>query len=80
MTLTQQKQRIPEGPGDEFDSGMDLRVWIKLYGNIYRAKVLGRNVYVVSSLEYAQHVLRDNWTNIEKVKPSSELHSSWGMA
>ena len=61
---------IPEGPSAEFDPGMDLRVWIgnnfKIYGDIFRTKILGKNVYIVSSPEYAQHVLRNNWTNYRK--------------
>jgi cytochrome P450 len=70
MMLTKPMERIPEGPRDEFLSGTDLRIWIennyKLYGNIFRTKILGRNVYVVSSPEYAQYVLRTNWTNYRK--------------
>jgi cytochrome P450 len=70
MVLTEREQRIPEGPPDEFDPSQDLLAWIesnfKLYGNIYRARVLGRDVYVVSAPEYAQHVLRNNWTNYRK--------------
>ena len=70
MMQTEQKQRIPEGPPDGFDPTQDLLVWIednfRIYGDIYRANVFGRNVYVVSSHEYAQHVLRNNWTNYRK--------------
>ena len=70
MMVTEQKQRIPEGPPDGFDPRQDLLAWIesnfKIYGDIYRANVLGKNAYVVSSPEYAQHVLRNNWTNYRK--------------
>ena len=68
--LIEQKQRIPEGPLAAFDPGDDLLVWIehnfRLYGDIYRTSVFGRNVYVVSAPDYAQHVLRNNWVNYKK--------------
>ena len=68
--LIEQKQRIPEGPPDAFDPDKELLVWIeqnfRLYGDIYRASVFGRNVYVVSTPDYAQHVLRNNWINYKK--------------
>jgi cytochrome P450 len=67
---TEQKQRIPAGPSDAFDPRQDLLVWLeknfRIYGDIYRANVLERDVYVVSSPEHAQHVLRNNWTNYKK--------------
>jgi cytochrome P450 len=70
MMLTEQKQRIPEGPPDAFDPRQDLLIWLeknfRIYGDIYKASVLEREVYVVSSPEYAQHVLRNNWTNYKK--------------
>lgn len=65
-----QKTKIPEGPQDEFHPGSDLLEWIetnfKLYGDVYRANILGKAVYVVSSPECAQHVLRNNWKNYRK--------------
>ena len=64
------KQRIPEGPPDEFDPGQDLLAWIEhnfnTYGDIYRATIFGRNIYVVSSPQYVRHVLRNNWKNYKK--------------
>jgi cytochrome P450 len=64
------KQRIPEGPPDGFDPGQDLLAWIEhnfnSYGDIYRATIFGRNIYVVSSPQYVQHVLRNNWKNYKK--------------
>lgn len=61
---------IPKGPPGEFDSGQDLLEWIdgnfKSYGNIFRARIFSKDAYVVSSPEYAQHVLRNNWTNYRK--------------
>jgi cytochrome P450 len=70
MMLTVYENRIPRGPPDAFDTKMDLRMWIennfRLYGDIFSAIILGTNVYVVSSPDYAQHVLRRNWTNYRK--------------
>jgi len=68
--LTEQKQRIPGGPPDGFDPSQDMRAWIEqnfnLYGDIYRANIFGKSAYVVSSPDYAQHVLRNNWSNYIK--------------
>ena len=68
--LIDQPRKIPNGPADAFDREQDLLVWIeanfKKYGDLYRATVFGRNVYVASSPEYAQHVLRNNWENYRK--------------
>ena len=68
--LVEQALRVPIGPPDEFDSGMDLRTWIednfKIYGDVFRARILGKDTYVVSCPEHAQHVLRNNWTNYRK--------------
>jgi enediyne biosynthesis protein E7 len=65
-----QARKIPNGPTDAFDREQDLLVWIeanfKKYGTLYRATVFGKNVYVASSPEYAQHVLRNNWENYRK--------------
>ena len=36
------------------------------YGNIYKASVYGTNVYVISTPEYAHHVLSKNWQNYVK--------------
>ena len=67
---TEREQKIPEGPPEAFDSTMDLRVWIennfRRYGDIFSARILGADVYVVSSPDYVQRVLRNNWTNYRK--------------
>jgi cytochrome P450 len=68
--LIDQARKIPNGPTDAFDREQNLLAWIeanfKKYGDLYRATVFGKNVYVASSPEYAQHVLRDNWENYRK--------------
>ena len=70
MMRIEREQRVPEGPPEAFDSKMDLRVWIennfRRYGDIFSARILGTDVYVVSSPDYVQHVLRNNWTNYRK--------------
>jgi cytochrome P450 len=70
MMQTEREQKIPEGPPEAFDSKMDLRVWIennfRRYGDIFSARILGTDVYVVSSPDYVQRVLRNNWTNYRK--------------
>jgi cytochrome P450 len=68
--LIDQARKIPNGPTDPFDHEPDLLAWIevnfKKYGDLYRATVFGKNVYVASSPKYAQHVLRSNWENYRK--------------
>jgi hypothetical protein len=65
-----QAHKIPNGPTEAFASEPDLLVWIEAnfrkYGDLYRATVFGKNVYIASSPEYAQHVLMDNWGNYRK--------------
>jgi cytochrome P450 len=36
------------------------------YGDIYKASIYGTGAYVISSPEYAQHILRANWQNYTK--------------
>ena len=80
MMQTEQKHRFPEKPTDAFDPRQDLLVWLennsRIYGDIYRATVLAKDVYVVSSPQYAQHVLRNNWTNYKK----GRADNSWATA
>jgi cytochrome P450 len=62
--------QIPPGPVEKFSSAQELLSWMddnfKRYGNIYKASVYGANVYVISTPEYAQHVLSKNWQNYTK--------------
>jgi cytochrome P450 len=63
-------RQIPPGPVEKFSSAQELLSWMddnfKRYGNIYKASVYGANVYVISTPEYAQHVLSKNWQNYTK--------------
>jgi cytochrome P450 len=68
--LIEQLLKIPKGPPNAFERERDLLVWLesnfKKYGEIYRANIFGKDVYVISAPEYAQHVLRRNWQNYRK--------------
>jgi cytochrome P450 len=59
--------RIPPGPTEQYRSTEDLFRWINenfaRYGDIYKASVFGRDVYVVSAPEYCERILRSNWKN-----------------
>lgn len=62
--------RVPPGPAEKYSSAEDLFHWINenyaRYGDIYKASVFGRDVYVVSAPEYCEHILRRNWLNYER--------------
>jgi len=63
--------RIPPGPGEPYYSAsQDLLSWMSdhfhRYGDIYKASIDGFDAYVVSSPDYAEHVLRKNWQNYRK--------------
>jgi len=66
-TATAVEGRIPPGPPESYDPRQDLLGWMQLnfdrFGDIYRATIYGGEVYVVSSPEYAEHVLLGNWRN-----------------
>jgi cytochrome P450 len=59
--------RIPPGPADQYRISEDLLGWMRenfeRYGDIYKASIYGSNVYVISSPDYAEHVLLWNWEN-----------------
>ena len=58
---------VPPGPTEQYSSAEDLFCWMnenfERYGEIYRASIYGREVYVISVPEYCEHVLRRNWQN-----------------
>ncbi len=68
--IQSEKTQTPVGPPDRYSQNEDLRTWLhdnfKRYGDIYKASIFGRDVYVVSSPEFVQHVLRTNWSNYRK--------------
>jgi cytochrome P450 len=61
---------IPPGPAEPCSTGPDLLPWLseqfKRYGTIFKARIDGFSVYVVSDPELVQHVLRTNWRNYVK--------------
>jgi cytochrome P450 len=67
MTTTSNQLRMPPGPSEPYNSADDLFEWMNenytRYGDIYRASVLGSDVYVVSAPEYCDRILRANWQN-----------------
>jgi cytochrome P450 len=54
-------------PHAGYSSAEDLFCWIlehfDLYGDIYRASIVGTEVYVISAPEYCERILRFNWQN-----------------
>ena len=62
--------QTPPGPADEYRSPDDLLHWMSrhfsTFGDIYRASVYGTGVYVIRDLEFARHVLVENWQNYVK--------------
>jgi cytochrome P450 len=68
--MSTRDRRTPPGPTDAYSSTEDLLPWLHThflrYGDIYQAVVYGTPVYVVSSPEYAGHVLLRNWENYVK--------------
>jgi enediyne biosynthesis protein E7 len=64
---TPEGMQSPPGPTYEYDPTEDLLLWMSKnfarYGDIYKASVFGRDVYVVSNPEFCEHILRWNWRN-----------------
>jgi cytochrome P450 len=68
--MTIKGSRIPPGPTEKYTTAQELLSWMddhfRRYGNIYKASIYGASVYVISTPEYAQHVLCKNWQNYTK--------------
>lgn len=62
--------RIPPGPQEKYRVTDDLLDWMGrqfgIFGDIYKASVYGTSVYVIRDIEFAHHVLVENWENYEK--------------
>jgi cytochrome P450 len=62
--------RSPQGPSESYNASWDLLKWLEYqraqFGDIYKAIIYGRDVYVVSDPEYVLHILRANWQNYRK--------------
>jgi len=63
-------RRTPPGPTEAYDTSQDLLVWIggnlDRFGDIFKARAFGGDIYVVNHPDYIQHVLRRNWKNYRK--------------
>jgi cytochrome P450 len=65
-----QHGRIPPGPTEKYRSADDLLEWMgqqfRNFGDIYKASVYGVSMYGIRDVEFAHHVLVENWQNYVK--------------
>ena len=68
--MRSQSTRVPPGPEEEFRPGGDLLAWMARqfdrYGDIFKARAYGTDVYAIRDPGLAHHVLVTNWTNYVK--------------
>ncbi len=61
---------IPPGPEEQYKASDDFLDWMgrqfKVFGDIYKATIYGTSVYAIRDIEFAQHVLVENWQNYVK--------------
>jgi cytochrome P450 len=62
--------RIPPGPQEKYRPNDDLLEWMgrqfEAFGDIYKASVYETSVYAIRNIEFAHHVLVENWQNYVK--------------
>jgi len=62
--------RIPPGPAGEYRAKEDFLEWMgrqfTIFGDIYKASIAGSSAYVIRDVEFAHHVLVENWQNYVK--------------
>jgi cytochrome P450 len=62
--------RIPPGPQEQYCASDDFLDWMggqfKIFGDIYKASIYGTSAYVIRDVEFAHHVLVENWQNYAK--------------
>ena len=62
--------RIPPGPQEKYRAKEDLLEWMSrqfaIFGDIYKASISGSSAYVIRNVEFAHHVLVENWQNYVK--------------
>jgi cytochrome P450 len=62
--------RIPPGPQEPYRVSDDLLDWMgrqfRIFGDIYKASIYGTSVYAIRDVEFAHHVLVENWQNYAK--------------
>jgi cytochrome P450 len=65
-----QHGRIPPGPQEAYQATDDMLEWMshqfRIFGDIYKASVYQTRVYVIRDVEFAHHVLVENWQNYVK--------------
>ena len=65
-----ERKLIPDGPSESYRRTDDLLEWMgrqfATYGDIYKASVYGTTVYGVRDMDFAYHVLVENWQNYVK--------------
>jgi cytochrome P450 len=63
-------RRIPAGPHEEYRGSGDLLDWMGrqfgVYGDIFKASMYGSSVYAIRNIEFAHHVMVENWQNYVK--------------
>ena len=62
--------RIPPGPQEKYETTDDLLDWMsrqfRIFGDIYKASLYGTSAYAIRDVEFAHHVLVENWQNYVK--------------
>ena len=62
--------RIPPGPTEKYKVTDDLLKWMgcqfKTFGDIYKSSVYGISMYGTRDVNFAHHVLVENWQNYIK--------------
>jgi cytochrome P450 len=62
--------RILRGPEEPYKTTDDLLNWMgrqfSIFGDIYKASIYGIDAYVIRDVEFAYHVLVENWQNYVK--------------
>ncbi|MFZ1030471.1 MAG: cytochrome P450, partial [Candidatus Acidiferrales bacterium] len=68
--MTVKRALIPPGPVESYGRAEDLLDWMSRqfanFGDIYKASVYGTSVYAIRDVEFAHHVLVENWQNYIK--------------
>ena len=65
-----EQERIPPGPPEVYRASDDLLDWMSrqfnAFGDIFRASIDDISVYAIRDVEFAYHVLVENWQNYVK--------------
>jgi cytochrome P450 len=59
--------RIPPGTQEKYRASDDLLDWLSrqfgIFGDIFKASAYGSSLYAIRNVEYAYHILVENWQN-----------------